>query len=106
MGSWAGAAAALDLIGSLDRAGLQGHCLRLAQQVRDGADERGIPCAPSELPSHIVTLRVPDADAAVRGLRGNGVRATARAGAVRLGFHGFNTVDDVSCALAAIEPLF
>ncbi|MFI2211536.1 hypothetical protein [Streptomyces sp. NPDC020141] len=103
--SWAGAAAALDLIGSLDRENLERHCLGPARLLRDGAGERGFVCSPSERPSHVVTLRVPDAERAMRGLHTHGVRATARAGAVRFGFHGFNTAGDVARVLTALESL-
>ena len=100
--TWTGAAAALDLISSLDRPELERHCLNLGQLLRDGAAEQGLRCLPSELPSHIVTVTVPDPDAALKELTAQGVRATARAGALRFGFHGFNTPDDVSRVLTAL----
>ncbi|MGW5648777.1 aminotransferase class V-fold PLP-dependent enzyme [Saccharopolyspora sp. NPDC003752] len=101
--SWAGAAAALDLLLALDAAALERHCLELAGMLRDGAQERGFRCSPTERPSHIVTIAVPDADAAAHRLAARDVRATARAGALRFGLHGFNTADDVSRTLSALE---
>ncbi|MGP4114783.1 aminotransferase class V-fold PLP-dependent enzyme [Streptomyces sp. 4N509B] len=103
--SWAGAAAALDLVGRLDAVAVERHALRLAERLREGATALGLTCTPTELPSHIVTVRVPDADAAVRSLEERKVRATARAGVLRLGFHGFNTDEDVDRVLAALSGL-
>ncbi|MER6945775.1 aminotransferase class V-fold PLP-dependent enzyme [Nonomuraea sp. NPDC000554] len=100
--TWAGATAALDLLGSLDPVQVERHSLGLAGLLRDGAGEFGFRCLPSERPSHIVGLVVPDADAAVRALDDQGVCATARAGVLRFGFHGFNTAEDVSRALSAL----
>lgn len=103
--TWIGAAAALDLLSTLDRPQLERHCLGLAQLLRDGAGERGFRCLPTELASHIVTIDVPDADTAVCDLNARGVRATARAGALRFGFHGFNTTDDVERVLSTLETV-
>ncbi|MBA9002232.1 aminotransferase class V-fold PLP-dependent enzyme [Thermomonospora cellulosilytica] len=103
--SWAGAAVALDLVGALDPVSLEEHCLGLAGMLREGLAELGLKCLPSEVPSHIVSVAVPDADAALSVLREAGIRATARAGALRFGFHGFNTADDVARVLSALRPL-
>lgn len=103
--SWAGADAALELIGALDPAAVEEHCLRLAEMLREGAAELGLRCLPSELPSHIVSVAVPDADAVVSLLEQAKIRATARAGTLRLGFHGFNTADDVARVLAVLGGL-
>ncbi|MEV0148871.1 MULTISPECIES: aminotransferase class V-fold PLP-dependent enzyme [unclassified Nonomuraea] len=101
--SWAGATAALDLVAGLDPVRLERHCLALAGLLREGAAELGLRCPPSERPSHIVTVEVPDAGDAVRRLEDLGVRVTARVGALRFGFHGFNTPEDVSRALSALR---
>lgn len=100
--TWAGASAALNLVRQLDRVILEQHCLELGALLREGLAQQGLRCLPTERPSHLVTVRVPDPTAAMRGLQARGIRATARAGALRFGFHGFNTHEDVSRVLSAL----
>lgn len=101
--AWAGAAAALDLVGSLDADEVERACLRLASHARAMADSLGLRTAPTDLPSHVVSILAADTDAALASLERVGVRATARAGMVRLGFHAFNTEDEIEPALEAIR---
>jgi selenocysteine lyase/cysteine desulfurase len=84
-----GAGLTLPWLASLDRAAVERHTLGLANRLR----------AELELPaqdSAIVSL--PIAGAADK-LAAAGVRASVRAGAVRVGFHLYNTDDDVDLLL-------
>lgn len=101
--AWAGAAAALDLMAGVDRSALERHCLSLAASLRVGATEQGLHCLPTERPTHIVAVAVPEPASALSYLHAQGVRATARAGALRFGFHGFNTPEDVDRVLTALR---
>jgi selenocysteine lyase/cysteine desulfurase len=103
--TWAGAAASVELVTSLDQDQLERHCLRLADLLRQGAVDLGLRVLPTELPSHILTIAIDDVDHAVRELGTAGVQATARAGGLRFGFHGFNTTDDVDRTLGALQRL-
>jgi selenocysteine lyase/cysteine desulfurase len=87
-----GAGLTLPWLASLDRDAVEAHCVGLASQLR----------AEFELPpvdSAIVSL--PFADAADK-LRSAGVMASVRAGAVRVGFHLYNTEDDLQRLLDAL----
>jgi selenocysteine lyase/cysteine desulfurase len=87
-----GAGLTLPWLASLDREAVEAHCLGLASQLR----------VEFELPpvaSAIVSL--PFADAADK-LRSAGVMASVRAGAVRVGFHLYNTEDDLQRLLDAL----
>ncbi|SDS57621.1 aminotransferase class V-fold PLP-dependent enzyme [Microlunatus soli] len=102
---WAAAEAGLELLGRLDPIVLQQHCLRLAEALADGARDQGLAVMGSERPSQIVTLRVPDAERAVGELTAAGVRATARNGNLRFGFHGFSAEHDVEQTLAVLRKV-
>lgn len=77
----------------LDAATVEAHCVGLADRACDGL---GLP----RRGSAIVSL--PIADAADK-LSAAGIRASVRAGAVRVGFHVYNTEDDVDHLLSAIS---
>jgi hypothetical protein len=87
-----GAGLTLPWLASLDRGEVEAHCVGLAARLR----------AEIELPpidSAIVSL--PFADAADK-LRSAGLMASVRAGAVRVGFHLYNTEDDLQRLLDAL----
>lgn len=87
-----GAGLTLPWLASLDRAAVEAHCVGLAARVR----------AEFQLPpmdSAIVSL--PFADTADK-LRSAGIMASLRVGAVRVGFHLYNTEDDVDRLLDAL----
>lgn len=88
-----GAAAALEYLASLDRNAVYAHCIGLADALRG---ELGLPAAGSA----IVAL---DADAGTELLRRTGLRASVRAGRVRVGFHLYNTREDVDLVVAALR---
>lgn len=102
---WAAAAAGVELVSSVDPVELERHCLGLADRMRTGATDLGRQVLPTELPSHILTVAVDDVDRAVAELDAAGVHATARAGGLRFGFHGFNNAEDVDRALDALKQL-
>lgn len=86
-----GASAALPYLAALDLDAVRRHCVGLAGQVRA---ELGLPAQESP----IVSL---DADPA--RLAEAGIRASARAGKARVGFHLYNTLSDVDRLLSALE---
>ena len=93
--AWAGAlgaGATMSWLASLDAAAVEAHCVGLADRLR----------AELELPpstSAIVSIPVADAD---ERLRRAGIRAAVRAGAVRVGFHLYNTDDDLDRLVDAL----
>jgi selenocysteine lyase/cysteine desulfurase len=89
---WAGTAPSLELIDELGPAAIGAHDLALAARLRGGL---GMP--PSG--SAIVIADRPDAEAC---LRRAGVKASVRAGRVRLSCHLPATVDDIDLALTAL----
>lgn len=99
---WAAAEAGLELLTELDPSVLQRHCLALATELTEGARTLGLQVLPSERPSQIVTMRVPDADRTVAELDRAGIRATARSGNLRFGFHGYTVGEDVERTLAVL----
>jgi selenocysteine lyase/cysteine desulfurase len=100
---WVGARAALDLLATVDPAEAEERCLSLSRAFREGATARGFDLVPEEVPSQIVGVIVPDADALRRRLEERRVIAAVRSGFLRLGFHAFNDADDVTAALEALE---
>jgi selenocysteine lyase/cysteine desulfurase len=87
-----GAGETMPWLASLDRRAVEAHCLGLATRLRTESD---LP----PLDSAIVSL--PFADAAEK-LKRAGIRASVRAGAVRVGFHLYNTDDDLQLLLDAL----
>jgi selenocysteine lyase/cysteine desulfurase len=87
-----GAGLTMPWLAALDRNAADGHCLGLATRLRTAF---GLPA----MDSAIVSL--PMAGAAER-LAGAGIRASVRAGAVRVGFHLYNTDDDLQRLLDAL----
>jgi selenocysteine lyase/cysteine desulfurase len=90
-----GSGLVLPWLASLDAAAVEAHCLGLAGRLRS---ELSLP----EANSAIVALPTVDAEAAADRLRLAGIRASVRAGAVRVGFHIYNTDEDVDRLLAAL----
>jgi selenocysteine lyase/cysteine desulfurase len=99
--SWVGACAALRLIGSLDPARVEEHCLGLARCFAEGAQALGFRLAAE--PSHIVVLYARQPDRVASRWAEHGVRATAGPDRVRFGFHYFNAEADVTTALTALR---
>ncbi len=92
--AWAGTAPSLRLIERIGVERVHAHDLGLANLFREGL---GRP--PGD--SAIVCVSAPDA---AQRLAAAGVRASVRAGAVRLAFHLHNTRADVDLALEALAP--
>ena len=90
--AWVGAVPALELLAEVGIASIHQHNVRLANALRE---RLGLP----EGDSAIVT--VPTA-AGLERLRAAGVRASVRAGAVRLSFHLHNTDTDVDAIARAL----
>lgn len=89
----AGAGLSLPWLASLDAAAVEAHAVGLAARLR-----AELQLAPH--PSAIVSL--PSTDAADR-LAAAGIRASVRAGAVRVGFHLYNTEDDLDRLVDALN---
>jgi selenocysteine lyase/cysteine desulfurase len=87
-----GAGLSLPWVASLDRSAVEAHTLGLANRLRT---ELGLPPADSAIVSISTTQ-------AVDGLQRAGIRASVRAGAVRVGFHLYNSEDDVDRLLEAL----
>lgn len=88
-----GAGLTLPWLASLDGAAIEAHAVGLANRVRVELD---LPQQDSAIVS------IPIADAADK-LRAAGIRASVRAGAVRVGFHLYNTEDDLDRLLDALR---
>lgn len=91
-----GAGQTMPWLASLDPRAVEAHCVGLAARLR----------AELELPpldSAIVSLPFPGGPAeAAATLERAGIRASVRAGAVRVGFHLYNTEDDLQALLDAV----
>ncbi len=90
---WAGTAVSLELVDELSPAAIGAYDRMLAARLREGLE-----LAPSD--SAIVITEVPDAE---RRLRAAGIRASVRAGRVRISCHLPATRDDVDRAVAALS---
>ncbi|HYH28612.1 MAG TPA: aminotransferase class V-fold PLP-dependent enzyme, partial [Actinomycetota bacterium] len=100
---WVGARAALELISSLDREAVERRALELARAFREGARERGLTLVAEEVPSQTVAVLVDDPERVTAALKRRNVVGAVRAGSLRLGFHGFNTDEDVETALRVLD---
>lgn len=92
-----GAGLALPWLASLDMTAVQAHALGLAAALRAELQLPPQPSAIVSLPGDAVPT-----DAADR-LQRAGIRASVRAGAVRVGFHLYNTDDDLDRLLDALR---
>jgi selenocysteine lyase/cysteine desulfurase len=88
-----GAGLTLPWLAALDGAAVEAHTVGLASRVRA---ELGLP----QEDSAIVSIPVPNA---ADKLRAAGIRASIRAGGVRVGFHLYNTEDDLDRLLDALR---
>jgi selenocysteine lyase/cysteine desulfurase len=87
-----GSGLTLPWLASLDRAAVEAHTMGLATLLRT---EMQLP----QQPSAIVSIPTTSAEK----LRDAGIRASIRAGAVRVGFHLYNTEDDLDHLLDAVR---
>ncbi|OHV00340.1 aminotransferase class V-fold PLP-dependent enzyme [Mycobacterium talmoniae] len=87
-----GAGLSLPWIAALDRAAVEAHTIGLANRLRAELD---LPTVESAIVS-IPTARTPEE------LERAGIRASVRAGALRVGFHLYNTEDDLDRLLDAL----
>ncbi|HET9343384.1 MAG TPA: aminotransferase class V-fold PLP-dependent enzyme [Candidatus Eremiobacteraceae bacterium] len=91
--SWLGTAAALGVIDKIGIASIEAHDMRLARRF----------CSALSLPEPVSPIVYMDARADFRKLLESGIRASVRAGRVRLSFHLYNTDEDVDRAVAALR---
>ncbi|MGB5950970.1 MAG: aminotransferase class V-fold PLP-dependent enzyme [Ornithinimicrobium sp.] len=92
--TWVGAAVAAEIFTRVPRQALGTHGIALAEDLRD---RLGL----SSRPSPVVVLPDRSGDLAQR-MADRGVQAASRAGAVRVGFHLWNTPDDVDLVASAL----
>ncbi|HEU4657108.1 MAG TPA: aminotransferase class V-fold PLP-dependent enzyme [Capillimicrobium sp.] len=90
--AWPPARAGAELLAAVGADALERHATGLVARVREGLAERGLAgrLAPEEGPTPIVSVRCDDPEGVVAALAADGVRAAARGGAIRAGFHLFN----------------
>lgn len=90
--AWPPARAGVELLVAVGADALRAHATSLVNRVRSGLDSAGLGdrLAPADGPTPIVSVRCADAAATVARLEAAGVRAAARGGAVRAGFHIYN----------------
>jgi selenocysteine lyase/cysteine desulfurase len=100
--AWTGALAALPLLAGLPAAAVEAHCLGLAAAFRSGAAAAGAEPLGAGLPSHIVTVRLPEPRPVRARLRARRVRALLHNDRLRVGFHYFNSPADVDAVLGAL----
>ena len=93
--AWVGAVPALGLFADLDLDQVRRHDVALADDLR---------AALGLAPAGTAIVALPDPDgAAAAALAGAGIRASARAGGVRLAFHLWNDGDDVARVLRTLQ---
>jgi selenocysteine lyase/cysteine desulfurase len=106
--SWVGARAALNLLLSLNPAELEEHCFGLADVFRNSARKQNISLAPAEQRSHIVGVDMGTKEAAQAAsdkLKSKKIITGVRGNYLRIGFHGFNTENEVNRTLTSIREL-
>lgn len=105
--SWIGARSALKLLASLGRGQVEWHCLRLAEAFTESAHVLGFRGASLGAPSHIVSVELGNLDpiAVNYALMQRKIKATVHNGRLRVGFHYFNSLDDVACVTELLMDL-
>ncbi|KAA0086927.1 aminotransferase class V-fold PLP-dependent enzyme [Mycolicibacterium sp. P9-64] len=88
-----GSGVTMPWLASLDATVVESHCVGLANRLRAELDLS---------PSNSAIVSLPIADAADK-LAGASIRASVRAGAVRVGFHLYNTDDDLDRLVDALR---
>jgi selenocysteine lyase/cysteine desulfurase len=96
--AWVGARQSLELLLEWQRAGQLAPVLDLSAQLAEGL---GL----NPPTSSIVTLSVPDADAAEAAIAEAGVKCASRGGNIRFSPHVYNTPEDIERAIEAVAPL-
>lgn len=100
--SWVGARAGLELIDGLDADAVDAHCLALAAAYAAELPRLGLRPVASSL-SQIVVAQTAKAAEYVAQLGRRGIVAAANGDRLRVGFHAFNTEQDVAITLAALR---
>jgi selenocysteine lyase/cysteine desulfurase len=95
-----GSGLTLPWLASLDAAAVEAHCVGLANRLRA---ELSLPPAAPGCESAIVSIPAGVTADAAELLTRAGIRAAVRAGAVRVGFHLYNTDDDLDRLLSVIS---
>lgn len=85
--SWVGAHASLEFLASFPLVRREEYVLNLAGSLRERFEEAEFSLPPTDLPSPIVAIPARDPEPVLAALERVGVRASARRGVVRFGFH-------------------
>jgi selenocysteine lyase/cysteine desulfurase len=97
---------AIHLLASLGMENVAAQIERLTQAFLRGARDLKIECkTPSNSVGPLVVLRSNDAGAVVDKLAARGIAVSMRRDGVRFAFHVYNTLEDVTTALTALEDL-
>lgn len=100
---WIGAGAALDVHRALDPEVVERHCLRLAALFTEAARELGYRPVADGAASHVVVLRHGGRRGVAEAFAAAGVRANVLPDRLRVGFHFFNTDQDLDTAITALR---
>lgn len=93
--AWVGAEPALGALAAEPAPDRERHVVALTGRLRDRLEDLGLPAQPTDLPSPVVTFAPGDSAAVLGRLADAGIRATAKLGRVRVGFHVYNDEEDV-----------
>ncbi len=95
---------ALDLLTRIGLDNVAAQIERLTKAFMKGLKDIGVATkTPSSSVGPLVVVRAKDAGAMVSKLTARGVAVSARRDGVRIGFHVYNTLDDVNTALTVFE---
>lgn len=97
-----GARRALEVACAVDIESVEEHVLGLARRFRDAVGGLGLQALPFDLPSQVVVVETGNRPGLATALARRRVRALVSNGRMRVGFHGFNTTDDVDAAIEAL----
>lgn len=96
--------AGLELVGSVGMDKIAAHVAALAQALIKGARALGIQVkTPEDSVGPLVVLRSKNAEAMLARLAARNIVASSRHDGVRISFHFYNTIDDVSTVLEALQ---
>jgi selenocysteine lyase/cysteine desulfurase len=105
--SWFNALANRESLGILAEVGMQeiaAHTAGLASVLRSRLEDIGLrPLPTGPLPSPILTIPVPHAEATRARLAESSIRAAVRAGRLRVSLHLYNTAEDIETLVAALR---
>jgi len=98
------ATAALELLSGIGFQNIAGHIAGLTQALLDGAKGLGIKTkTPDDSRGPLVVLQMEDIDSMSKQFAAQNLVVSQRMDGLRVSFHAYNTMDDVSTVLGALE---